>query len=155
LGRNLKDKKEMGINESSLIGARRVARSGDVKYFFPRLAELFLSLALSPSRRGMKWCSAGAVLALLAAVQIAEAQNWVLQEVLDRDAQFTLSWNPQLDSEGFFHFNLRAATKGFLGFGISDTGTMAGSDLVVAWPEKGANATVMVNKFIIIYTLHI
>lgn len=85
------------------------------------------------------------LLVLLAAGRrVSSAQTWARQEVLDREAQFTLHWNPQLDQDGFFHFSLRAATKGYLGFGISDTGTMAGADLVIAWPEKGSNATVMV-----------
>ncbi|XP_059490921.1 DBH-like monooxygenase protein 2 homolog [Neocloeon triangulifer] len=68
---------------------------------------------------------------------------WSRHQVLDHDSQFTLSWNPRLDAEGYFHFNLKAITKGYVGFGLSDTGTMAGADLVVAWPEKSGNATVL------------
>ncbi|XP_065345265.1 DBH-like monooxygenase protein 2 homolog [Cloeon dipterum] len=86
--------------------------------------------------------AAVAFILLHAHFSVAE-RIWSKHEILDHDSQFTLSWNPKLDAEGYFHFSLRAVTKGYLGFGLSDTGTMAGSDLVVAWPEKNGNITVM------------
>jgi len=66
--------------------------------------------------------------------------------VLDPFGRFTLSWTINEAAE-LITFNLAVETQGYVGFGISKSGTMAGSDIVVATIEDGGeiNLKVMSN----------
>ncbi|KAF4531884.1 hypothetical protein B566_EDAN000913 [Ephemera danica] len=72
---------------------------------------------------------------------VAAKSQWPRSKILNADSGFMFAWNPQPDEDGFFHFSLKTHTHGYIGFGLSDTGTMAGADLLIAWPNVTADNT--------------
>ncbi|KAK4309049.1 hypothetical protein Pmani_019308 [Petrolisthes manimaculis] len=58
------------------------------------------------------------------------------QSVLDSDGAFTVFWTPDLQKNEVI-WEIHARTLGWIGFGFSSNGNMAGSDFLTAWIEDG------------------
>lgn len=54
--------------------------------------------------------------------------------LLDAEGQYWLSWGPR---DGRLAFRLEVRTAGYVGFGFSPTGAMAGADIVVGGVAQG------------------
>lgn len=67
------------------------------------------------------------------------SEEWTHSTVLDGNGKYHLSWQPpedkRADSEIVFQVEVQA--KGFVGFGLSPNGGMAGSDIVTGWIKNG------------------
>ena len=53
---------------------------------------------------------------------------------LDNDGSYTLYWKHNATS---ITFEVHARTAGYVGFGISPNGGMAGADIVLGWVKNG------------------
>ncbi|KAK3864249.1 hypothetical protein Pcinc_030039 [Petrolisthes cinctipes] len=58
------------------------------------------------------------------------------QSVLDSHGVFTVFWTPDLQKNEVI-WEIHARTLGWIGFGFSSNGNMAGSDFLTAWVEDG------------------
>lgn len=63
-------------------------------------------------------------------------ENWDHQLVLDPLRNYHLSWRIN-DAEQHITFQVDVKTKGWIGFGLSPNGGMAGSDIVIGWVKDG------------------
>jgi hypothetical protein len=85
----------------------------------------------------------------LIVVSTQKRENWPRTSILSDRSNFTLSWDPIPDVAGRWHFLITVRTRGYIGFGLSETGTMAGADLLIAWPENTTHIVLQVNQIFI------
>ena len=63
--------------------------------------------------------------------------------------QYDLYWKVDLEEE-FIHFVINVSTTGWIGFGLSPTGQMPGSDVLIGWISDDAVGIISVCILIII-----
>ena len=73
--------------------------------------------------------------------------DWIHHVTLDSNNQFHLKWLFDLSMETIV-FNVCVRTKGWIGFGISPSGGMTGSDLIITWVDSYGRAHLQVKKLI-------
>ncbi|CAL4119360.1 unnamed protein product, partial [Meganyctiphanes norvegica] len=64
----------------------------------------------------------------------ASYDNWKHEAALDSDREFIVQWTPAKDH---IIFRVTVRTRGYIGFGISNTPRMDGADIVVGWVHSG------------------
>lgn len=113
--------------------------------FFPAVAFIILvtnlvQVIMAKSSQFLLWL----VLTLFPNYQIATASQITAtvhksQAILDEGGKFNVSWEVDR-SEDSVIFEVVAATKGYVGFGLSPTGNMAGADIFYAgvWDNGSA-----------------
>ncbi|GFY41323.1 hypothetical protein TNIN_68281 [Trichonephila inaurata madagascariensis] len=59
--------------------------------------------------------------------------------VLDGERKFHVCWNliESVDDDREIEFKVEVETHGYVGFGLSPNGGMAGSDIVTGWIKEG------------------
>ena len=62
----------------------------------------------------------------------------------DGDEYYGLHWNFTRSTESIY-FAVNVSTTGWIGFGLSPTGQMTGSDVVIGWVADGGNAYIHVS----------
>ncbi|XP_071438873.1 MOXD1 homolog 2 [Hetaerina americana] len=77
------------------------------------------------------WVALAWRLALIAGVA---GGRWTHSAALDNDGNFILFWTPGDDD---ITFEVHVRTLGYVGFGFSSNGQMAGSDMVIGWVQDG------------------
>ena len=82
-------------------------------------------------------------LVLLLSVQLCIASHDLSAEYSFSMAlhdDYTLYWNYDVSEESI-SFAVRVRTEGWVGFGISPTGQMPGSDVVIGWVDEQGNTS--------------
>ncbi|PRD29095.1 UNVERIFIED_CONTAM: moxd1 [Trichonephila clavipes] len=68
----------------------------------------------------------------------ALAEEWMHCTVLDGERKFHVCWNliESADDDREIEFKVEVETHGYVGFGLSPNGGMAGSDIVTGWIKE-------------------
>lgn len=74
---------------------------------------------------------------------IKDKDSWMQKQQLKQN-EFYMAWNY---SSTHIIFRIYAFTTGWVGFGLSPNGGMAGSDVVIAWHLSGIGQTVFSDRF--------
>lgn len=77
--------------------------------------------------------------------------HWQHHEILDPEGYFLLQWNSSKTTDGTIHFEVGVRTQGYVGLGLSPTGTMAGADLMIGWVTKNGTVYVQVRIFFLVF----
>lgn len=82
----------------------------------------------------MAWSTVTTVFAFLCALKFATGARWAHSATLSPDFRLLWSLGPGPQD---ITFELQVRTLGYVGFGFSPDGRMAGSDIVVGWVDQG------------------
>ena len=63
------------------------------------------------------------------------SEEYRFSTTLDRDGAYTLHWSFDLQRKTIA-FAVNVSTTGWVGFGLSPTGNMPGSDVVIGWVDQ-------------------
>ena len=91
---------------------------------------------------------------LVAAVQDLQAKYPFRATLFDDQGQYYgLYWNFSIP-EATIHFAVNVSTTGWVGFGVSPTGQMPGSDVIIGWVTDDGTAYFHVRKITLNYMTH-